>query len=456
MATRQYIGARYVPKFYDYNGSPNWRAGVEYENLTIVTRNGNSYTSKKPVPSSIGEPENNPEYWVSTGMYNEQVEAYRQLTQAVASRVEEVATESAQDVADEASAREQADTALGDRITENAETIEKARTVSEKYYILLGDSYNAENHYSWGQTFISRNNLTEGVNVWNLAMPGAGFGTGDSNNFYLGLQNIKANMTDAQAENITDVVIQGGANDWNSTEGNVSVGISNCENYVKQNFPHAKMYIICAGWCYALEGERNGLINAYNWYNEHSQFSSVFNRAYTPLLYPGALDTDMTHPTQASAFRIAVMIDNFVHGGNLYFHKYVGLRSVFGTLNILGDITPYGTHITNSAYSRLDYSASPITISNTPTVIATHEGTDSQNFFFRNAIFPGTALIVTLLEGVYTYNTIQCAYQVTKRENALTWDLYISNRSFLTGGFTIANVVGIYPLFDAWLDVTQT
>lgn len=81
MSTRQYIGARYVPKFYDYNGSPNWRSGVEYESLTIVTRNGNSYTSKKPVPSDIGEPENNPEYWVATGMYNEQLEEYRRLVE---------------------------------------------------------------------------------------------------------------------------------------------------------------------------------------------------------------------------------------------------------------------------------------------------------------------------------------------------------------------------------------
>ena len=95
MATRQYIGARYVPKFYDYNGSPNWRPGVEYENLTIVTRNGNSYTSKKPVPSDIGEPENNPEYWVSTGLYNEQVEAYRQLTMALSSRLDDFTADGA-------------------------------------------------------------------------------------------------------------------------------------------------------------------------------------------------------------------------------------------------------------------------------------------------------------------------------------------------------------------------
>lgn len=89
MGTRQYVGARYVPKFYDYNGSSNWRSGTEYEALTIVTLNGNSYTSKIPVPSSVGAPDQNPDYWVATGLYNEQVEAYRQLTLALASRVED-------------------------------------------------------------------------------------------------------------------------------------------------------------------------------------------------------------------------------------------------------------------------------------------------------------------------------------------------------------------------------
>ena len=43
----QYIGARYVPKFYvnPDDESTNWKAGVTYEALTIVTYNGDSYTS---------------------------------------------------------------------------------------------------------------------------------------------------------------------------------------------------------------------------------------------------------------------------------------------------------------------------------------------------------------------------------------------------------------------------
>lgn len=71
---RQYIGARYVPKFYENSsGTAEWRSGVTYEPLTIVTYNGNSYTSKKAVPAEIGNPSANSEYWVATGIFNEQL-----------------------------------------------------------------------------------------------------------------------------------------------------------------------------------------------------------------------------------------------------------------------------------------------------------------------------------------------------------------------------------------------
>lgn len=74
MATLQYIGARYVPKFYlNSNGTPEWESGVAYEPLTIVTYNNNSYTSRKPVPAEVGNPSANAEYWAQTGVYNAQI-----------------------------------------------------------------------------------------------------------------------------------------------------------------------------------------------------------------------------------------------------------------------------------------------------------------------------------------------------------------------------------------------
>lgn len=68
MAVRQYIGARYVPKL-----EGEWTNNTEYEALTIVTYNNASYTSKIPVPANIGNPLDNPTYWVCTGNYNAQM-----------------------------------------------------------------------------------------------------------------------------------------------------------------------------------------------------------------------------------------------------------------------------------------------------------------------------------------------------------------------------------------------
>ncbi len=70
---RQYVGARYVPVF----ANPlEWSDTREYEPLTIVIHNGNSYTSMQSVPTGIGIA--NTDYWAITGNFNAQVEAYRQ------------------------------------------------------------------------------------------------------------------------------------------------------------------------------------------------------------------------------------------------------------------------------------------------------------------------------------------------------------------------------------------
>lgn len=82
---RQYVGARYVPKF----ASPTeWKEGTSYEALTIVTYNNASYTSKVPVPPTVGNPAQNKDYWALTGNYNAQVEEYRQTVEKFADAIE--------------------------------------------------------------------------------------------------------------------------------------------------------------------------------------------------------------------------------------------------------------------------------------------------------------------------------------------------------------------------------
>lgn len=87
MAVREYVGARYVPKFAD---PVEWQENTAYEGLTIVTYNNTSYTSKKPVPATVGTPKNNSEYWAKTGDYNAQVEQYRQDIAKAVDEVEDI------------------------------------------------------------------------------------------------------------------------------------------------------------------------------------------------------------------------------------------------------------------------------------------------------------------------------------------------------------------------------
>lgn len=73
LINRQYVGARYVPKIMG-----EWNKALQYEALSIVTHLGNSFTSKVTVPANIDI--TNTDYWVNTGNYNAQVEAYRKET----------------------------------------------------------------------------------------------------------------------------------------------------------------------------------------------------------------------------------------------------------------------------------------------------------------------------------------------------------------------------------------
>ena len=81
----QYIGARYVPVFAD---PLEWSDQIEYEPLTVVSHQGNSFTSRQFVPKGVDI--NDESFWASTGNYNAQIEQYRQEVAAFDVRITEV------------------------------------------------------------------------------------------------------------------------------------------------------------------------------------------------------------------------------------------------------------------------------------------------------------------------------------------------------------------------------
>lgn len=209
MAARQYIGARYVPAFFENSatGDSTWAANTAYEPLTIVTYNGNSYTSKKAVPAGVGSPDGNPAYWASTGIFNAQVESLRQ----------EIAT--------------------------------KETNYANRKIILISDSYGVRDSdfsgATWFDYFISTavSHGLPAANIYTNASRGASFCR--SGYLYLNvLQGLNNTITDKDA--ITDIIVGGGYNDLITYRNDyydqtLAVGAADFMTYVRQNYINAKV-----------------------------------------------------------------------------------------------------------------------------------------------------------------------------------------------------------------------
>ena len=123
---RQYVGARYVPKLAE---PVEWVENNAYEALVIVTYNNSSYTSRKPVPPTIGNPADNKDYWALTGNYNAQVEQYRQVAE-LASENANSAKEIANNALNKATEVETSLNALGNIVSKNTNDIRDLKTLS--------------------------------------------------------------------------------------------------------------------------------------------------------------------------------------------------------------------------------------------------------------------------------------------------------------------------------------
>ena len=220
---RQYIGARYVPKFYENsNGTSEWQAGVIYEPLTIVTYNGNSYTSKKPVPADIGNPSTNTSYWVATGVFNEQLESILEELQTVHDDIDDT----------------------NDAINEST-----LRTLANRRFVIIGDSY-LEGYTpdgdvtSWGELLVSYLGLSSSQYEM-LYRGGTGFIANGQGKNFLDLLN---DSSISNPETVTDVIVSGGYNDYSQTAGNIASAISTFANACRIKYPNAKIWCGHCGW----------------------------------------------------------------------------------------------------------------------------------------------------------------------------------------------------------------
>lgn len=270
-----YIGARYVPKFFENgSGTSEWTANTAYEPLTIVTRNGNSYTSKKLVPASVGAPENNADYWVSTGIYNQQVEEYRQDVESVTDDISEL----------------------------TAEVRSTARHI-----VVIGDSFTTNNG---GGTTLSQDlgQALASVLGWDTSYihfsgrNSAGF----YNDYFIDqLNTLASGISSAVRPLIKDLYVVGGWNDHNDTETNVRTKAAAFRSQALSYFPNAKLHTVYIGYGYkSAISVINTLITTRNVYNTLTGYIPHINAFYT-MHDPSLFIAENDHPNNAGMAEIA-------------------------------------------------------------------------------------------------------------------------------------------------------
>lgn len=263
----QYIGARYVPKFYENsNNTSDWTANTVYEALTIVTRNGNSYTSKIPVPASVGAPENNPDYWAATGVYNQQVAQLRTDIDANTAAI----------------------TALS------------SAAATKRRYILISDSYGTgvvgtgyANVDGWPVAFKSEGGLANDECYISCA-DGAGFVGLQSTTFLDLLTAVSATNPDT----ITDIVIAGGANDGDSAVSTsaVKTAMTSFYNSAKSLYPNARLWLCFCGCSRSTSGNKRAYLrNMMAIYNDDVRYITIAQATYFLQLNTNYAGADTIH-----------------------------------------------------------------------------------------------------------------------------------------------------------------
>lgn len=307
---RQYIGARYVPKFFQgVNGSPEWVAGLAYEALTIVTYLGNSFTSKVPVPAGIGNPANNPTYWVNTGNYNAQVDAYREEVAGVKTEVENLQTA----LNTESQNRNTADLNLQQQITAVSNEVNRLKmkeVTSNSRIIFVTDSYGS--YPSETDNWITRLAAQLGVsNYIKIAKGSTGFTTTPS------WQTMVEGTTIESPETISHIIVGGGSNDASlSTEGPIIIAASNFISYCKNRFPNAEIVLAPFGYGYTVNGYKTWqMLSAYRKACWRPGTHYVDNICYVlhniDLLIPKSV-----HPNSAGVDQIVLKMCEWINTGS--------------------------------------------------------------------------------------------------------------------------------------------
>ena len=328
MTVREYKGARYVPLFMG-----DWDVDADYEPLSIVQYQGNSYTSRQAVPHGVDI--TNTAYWAVTGNYNAQVEAYRQEVLAYNSRITNlegkfpVADSDISDGAVTSAKIADGAVATGDiadgavtsaKIADGAVAQEKLSpdiSLGRDHTIILGDSWSADpGTVKWPYYYAQQS----GETLHNYAVSGATISPVDASkgNTSMAPQIPQAIAdTSFNHDDVGKIIIMAGVNDnsiWGTDYTHYSTIISALSGYIsslKSEFADAAIYFVMNYELPVDHIQNFNAIRVIDAVNVYCNATAAFG-----WLAPSQINTtDYTHPTADGHRKLGFDMFALTHGG---------------------------------------------------------------------------------------------------------------------------------------------
>lgn len=249
--------------------------------------------------------------------------------------------------------------------------ITSALTSMQDMYIFIGDSYGAPNGTSKGWAhYVQSYMANSGVKVITSAVGGDGFsrrsGQEDANGFALQLQDIISDLEDQDRNRRVTIVVAGGYNDRNETEGNLKTQMQAFGNIAKSYFQNVIIKIAFIGNCLTTNNHGTTFQNIYNGYSNYIIAASA-NGFGTALLSFNWMITstpsltfmsDGFHPTDISCESLSHYIISYALGCDYGFNKEISIEitpesGITATIN-LAYAGANNERFINKAFSQID------------------------------------------------------------------------------------------------------
>lgn len=293
-----YTGARYVPLI-----AGEWDSTKNYEPLTIVINQGNSYTSAQYVPAGVPLQTNGP-YWFLTGNFNSQVALIEETVESNTNSIN----------------------SINSSLTEIEGDIEDLKYGTDKYWILLADS--------WGDTTGSQGGIrgwTSYISEWLEEgsyeihqQGGTGFSITPS------YWSLAQQVTAENRTKVTDVLVETAFNDGPSTNEQITTAMNQFITNCKSIFPNVKRFHVFP--C-LINPE---YIKRKNWY-----YNSLLTNEFGDWLFPqywigychfsAYLNPDLYHLTTAGYNDFAHYVYNYMCGNPTFPRSLGGNVNQFNT-----------------------------------------------------------------------------------------------------------------------------